>query len=422
MPEPQDRVATQVDGTAVDGGLLGADEDHVAAVEAAVVGDGLWAGRIEEPSPPEPDVRPDATLAPEPDPAPSATLASGHAPAPDATLASGPDVALGATLVPDADLLSGPRSTDARLARLHLRGGLLTLARAELEHMAGAGTLDREALVDLAEARWRSGDLEGAAEAAQAHLANDGTEPLAHLIVAEALDRHGHLIDARAHSAKVVERVGLGVDRFFAGEPRSTAWPASDGSQMFTDANEPGHRGLLVGGAETGEPEALPWDVAPPPAPLPDRRSPVTSQTGAFAARGPADSWSRMPGAQQPARPQAFGARVGPSSSMRELLDSGHAAGLELEAVERQVERGELDEVAERLALLLRMDRALAPVILSLADRVVTSSPHEDSRLAALHTLRGDIYRGLGRDVEATAAYQEAMRAVSPRAPLEEPT
>jgi predicted negative regulator of RcsB-dependent stress response len=36
--------------------------------------------------------------------------------------------------------------------------------------------------------------------------------------------------------------------------------------------------------------------------------------------------------------------------------------------------------------------------------------------------LRGDIYRGLGRDVEATAAYQEAMRAVSVRANLEEPT
>ena len=107
---------------------------------------------------------------------------------------------------------------------------------------------------------------------------------------------------------------------------------------------------------------------------------------------------------------------------MRELLDAGRAAGLELEAVERQVERGDLDDVAERLALLLRMDRALAPVILSLADRVVAASQYDDARLVSLHMLRGDIYRGLGRDVEATAAYQEAMRAVSPRAALEEPT
>ncbi len=36
------------------------------------------------------------------------------------------------------------RSADARLARLHLRGGLLPLARAALEQMAGAGTLDRD--------------------------------------------------------------------------------------------------------------------------------------------------------------------------------------------------------------------------------------------------------------------------------------
>lgn len=323
------------------------------------------------------------------------------------------------------------RSTDARLARLHLRGGLLTLARAELEQMAGAGTLDREALADLAEARWRSGDLEGASEAATAHLANDGDEPLAHLIVAEALDRHGHLIDARAHSSQVVERLGLGVDRLFAGEPRSTAWPAANGAQMFTDANEAGRRGLLVAGADATDSDVSRWEAAPPPAPLPDRRSPVTSQTGAFAARTTTDAWSRAAGGQ-PGRqggPGAGGpggggpgAVVGPGSSMRELLDAGRAAGLELEGVERQIEKGDLDAVAERLGLLLRMDRALAPVILSMADRVVATSQGDDARLVSLHMLRGDIYRGLGQDVEATAAYQQAMRAVSQRAELEEPT
>ena len=378
-----------------------APDDRPVDAAGADADEDLWAGTVA------------AAAAPVPHPVAEPNLRSGADRAPEWNLRS--------ASVPVSDPASEGRSTDARLARLHLRGGLLTLARAELEHMAGVGTLDSEALVDLAEARWRSGDLEGAAEAAQAHLANDGTEPLAHLILAEALDRHGHLIDARAHSSKVVERVGPGVDRLFAGEPRSTAWPASDGSQMFTDANELGRRGLLVAGFETGDPEALPWEPAPPPAPLPDRRSPVTSQTGTFAARGGPDAWSRLPGAQ-PARPPGLGARVGPGSSMRELLDSGHAAGLELEAVEQQVERGELDEVAERLALLLRMDRALAPVILSLANRVVAASPHEDARLAALHMLRGDIYRGLGRDVEATAAYRESMRAVASRAPLEEPT
>ncbi|MBA2254033.1 MAG: hypothetical protein H0W07_02810, partial [Chloroflexi bacterium] len=71
------------------------------------------------------------------------------------------------------------RSLDGRLARLHLRGSSITLARAELETMAGLGTLDREALADLAEARWRSGDLVGGGEAARAHLDAGGTEPLA---------------------------------------------------------------------------------------------------------------------------------------------------------------------------------------------------------------------------------------------------
>ena len=62
------------------------------------------------------------------------------------------------------------RTAEARLARLHLRTGMLSLARAELETMAADGTLDTPALADLAEARWRSGDLPGAGDAAVAHL------------------------------------------------------------------------------------------------------------------------------------------------------------------------------------------------------------------------------------------------------------
>ncbi len=117
------------------------------------------------------------------------------------------------------------RTADARLSRLHLRGGLLTLARAELEQMAGAGSLDREALADLAEARWRSGDLEGAAEAADAHLGTGGDEPIAHLIVAEEAERQGRILDARQRATLVQQRVGEGIERLFAGEHRSTVWP-----------------------------------------------------------------------------------------------------------------------------------------------------------------------------------------------------
>ncbi|MER3418105.1 MAG: hypothetical protein C4343_03115, partial [Chloroflexota bacterium] len=67
------------------------------------------------------------------------------------------------------------RQLDLRLARLHLRGGLVALARAELEAAAGLAILDTDGLAELAEARWRTGDLVGAGAAAEAHLANGGT-------------------------------------------------------------------------------------------------------------------------------------------------------------------------------------------------------------------------------------------------------
>ena len=62
------------------------------------------------------------------------------------------------------------RDVDLVVAHLHLRLGSLQLARAELEEMAGKGTLDDEGLIDLAEARWRTGDLTGAGEAANVAL------------------------------------------------------------------------------------------------------------------------------------------------------------------------------------------------------------------------------------------------------------
>jgi hypothetical protein len=276
---------------------------------------------------------------------------------------------------------------------------MLALARAELEQLAGTAGLDVDALADLAEARWRSGDLEGAAEAANAHLANGGHEPIAELILAESLDRNGHLIDARAHSSRVLERLGPGLDRLFAGEPRSTAWPqAEGGDRMYRDANEPGRRGLLVSGADMQAGTERHWE----PAPLPGQ--PATRP----GAKG-------QPGRPSEGQAPAMPAGQGSAQSIGELLDAGRAHGLELESAELQIAAGNLDGITDRLALLFRMDRALAPVILSLAERVLTAMPASDPRAAQLNTLRGDIYRALGREAEASAAYQEALRAVAPR-------
>ena len=183
---------------------------------------------------------------------------------------------------------SSQRTPDAILARVHLRGGLIALARAELEQMAGAGTLDTPALADLAETRWRSGDLPGAADAAQAHLDAGGIEPMALLIVAEALDAEGHLIDARAIAAQVLERVGGHVDRLFAGETRSSAWSTAG---SIPTPLPPGTVawGALAGGREVGEPDHDAWasmpatnrtpsrQVSAPMRPVPCSRMPRTS-------------------------------------------------------------------------------------------------------------------------------------------------
>jgi hypothetical protein len=161
-------------------------------------------------------------------------------------------------------------ATAGDLARLHLRTGLLRLARVELEELAGQGELDTDGVLDLAEARWRTGDLRGAAEAAgvwlaappaRAGVARAGARPseraasraraggrssaLAHALVAEGLAVRGRAEDSARHVAAALVAlrprggpggpVGKGatdpalataLDALFAGiPPRADGWP-----------------------------------------------------------------------------------------------------------------------------------------------------------------------------------------------------
>ena len=136
------------------------------------------------------------------------------------------------------------------LARLHLRTGLLRLARVELEELAGEGRLDTDGILDLAEARWRTGDLRGAADAAVAWLdagagganppaAGSGVEgrgrALAHAVIADGLTVRGRHDDAAAHVAAALDALAAGpggstaaaLDALFAGiPPRADSWPS----------------------------------------------------------------------------------------------------------------------------------------------------------------------------------------------------
>jgi hypothetical protein len=296
----------------------------------------------------------------------------------------------------DVQTTSTGRTADARLARVHLRGGLLTLARATLEGMAGAGTLDSHAMADLAEVRWRSGDLEGAAEAARAHQASGGKEPLAVLIIAEDMAAMGRDADANPIAGSLYERVGGAVDVLFAGEPRSDIWPPADEGWMAAGAADPGHWGLLVGGSEVAEPTDRTWQLSPLTPPVPE-------DAFALAGRG------------------AVGQPAG-AASTGEVVVGGRIAGDELEVVDRALAGGDIPAATTRLAVLLRLDPALAPIILSSADRAAAAVPAGSRDLPAIHLVRGDAYRSLGREVEAAAAYQAAHQALAAGPPSKEST
>ena len=118
------------------------------------------------------------------------------------------------------------RPIPLRLAALHLRMGSLALARAELESLAGRGMLDDAALLDLAEVRWRTGDLSGAGDAANVLLERGRTDRLALVIAAEAVSALGRPGEARRLAARALEEDASPLEPLFAGIPRSLIWPA----------------------------------------------------------------------------------------------------------------------------------------------------------------------------------------------------
>ncbi len=257
---------------------------------------------------------------------------------------------------PEAEPLpaeAGDRPPDLRLARLHLRSGGLALARAELESMAGSGDLDEDGLLDLAEARWRTGDLIGAGDVAQTYLDMGGRSVVATVIAAETMAALGRQSEARRFVADAVEQSGGTLDPVFAGMPKLAPWP---------------------------------YDVIQPSA------QPVGPLFGDLSAEMPAGTGAA--GAATGGFIGLWGDAVAPDAL--ESVDPGS----ELVAATAEIESGELDRASVRLALLLRASPAAAGSILAAIG---------DVRSPSLDLVRGDALRALGDDVEARRAYSSAI-------------
>lgn len=246
------------------------------------------------------------------------------------------------------DAGQGERSAEQRLATIHLRTGSLSLARAELETMAGEGVLDDEALIDLAEVRWRTGDLPGAGEAADAYLEAGHETTLGLVIAAEAHAALGRPNEARRLADRAIARADRSLDGVFAGLPRSSIWPRVAGTEALAQPDATGTQSLAAG-----------------------RRGAVGASGTTHAESGP------------------------PAAAPGHVPDGARALRAAEEALAAQDPAG----AAIQLALALRASPALAPAVLDLA---------RDQDGAAFDLIRGDAYRLVGREGEARRSFAAA--------------
>ena len=285
----------------------------------------------------------------------------------------------------DPSATTTQRSPDLVLARLHLRLGSLSLARAELETLAGKDMLDAEGVVDLAEARWRTGDLTGAGEAAALVIDDDEGPVLALVVAAEAAAARGRPTEARRLAAKALAASDGSIDAIFAGMPRSPAWPpdpAAPPPSPTTMFDSP-HPARGSGGRPARVTERAPTDVHAAMPPVPDL------EEGAGTAE--AGLWDDHLAAAAEAEAESAAAIEASLPSGEEALDTGREL----------LEDGDLGGAALQLALVLRIAPALAPAVIDLIGE------RHDPGLAFV---RGDAYRLVGRELDARRAYADAAR------------
>jgi len=292
------------------------------------------------------------------------------------------------------------RSTDLQLARLHLRIGSLSLARAEFETLAGRGPLDDDAIVDLAEVRWRTGDTIRAGEAAATALEHGVEAPLALIITAEAAVAVGRPGEAGRLATRAMSAAGGTLDALFAGMPRSAVWPP--------DPADPAPLATTLFGDDREAVGTAAANARPAPDTRPhDRRATdlavaaVTASTadGANAPTDPPAADGSTPGLwDDDVVPAELPVPLAPSA----LMDAGLAA----------IAGGEPDRAASLLGLAVRTGPHLAPAILD--GTIDVTEP-------GLLLVRGDAFRAVGSETEASLAYAAAAQALGDGTPDEAP-
>ena len=287
-------------------------------------------------------------------------------------------------------------ATEIRFARLHLRTGSLLQARSEYEALAGNNLLDVPATLDLAEVRWRTGDLTGAGSAASAYLAADGEESLGFLIAAEAAAAQDHVAEARRHAGRALERSVADLEVFFAGVPRRMTWPESAWTALA----------------------AIEIDASS--AATPDRAAP-TIVAGPAPEAPEGSLWARTGESPAPESPQSEAtAIVAAELSAPESESESQLPAPEPPPLDR--------EVATGTAALQGGDALMAALHFAVALRVTPESARAvvdaigERRDLALELVRGDALRLLGNESDAGEAYASVASALGkPRAASTEP-
>ena len=270
------------------------------------------------------------------------------------------------------------RHPDLVMARVHLRLGSLGLARAELEALAGRDLLDDDAVRDLAEVRWRTGDMTGAGEAAAAYLESQPDDILALVIAAESQADLGRPSEARRLAGQAIDRAAGSLDPIFAGMPRSQIWPVDPGAAA-TPA------GVLFD------------DLHPGPLP--------SAATGNGAVSG---AWGDEPAVHEPLEAGVPAVIIGGRSLWGDDEPILAAASLDptslFHAGRVALEAGRAQDAGAALILALRASPALAPAVLDLlAGR---GEP-------ILVLVRGDAQRIVGRESEALRDHAAAASGLS---------